>query len=65
MTSIKNDRKVKEKNQESTPIRPEILELVSFDVNFEIPTKKEYEIEVEIGRIKKHEITKLNFGKNY
>ena len=57
MTSLK-EKKVKGKNQDPIPINPEILEMVSFDVNFEIPPKKEYEIEVEIGKITKHEIDK-------
>lgn len=61
MTSIKKDKKVKGKNQESTPISPDILEMVSFDIDFETPTKKEYQIEVEIGKITKHEINKSDF----
>ena len=61
MTSIKNDKEVKEKNQKSTPISPDILEMVSFDIDFETPTKKEYQIEVEIGKITKHEINKSDF----
>ena len=63
MTSIKNDKEVKEKNHENTFICPEILEMVSFDVDFEIPTKKEYKIEVEIGKITKHEIDKSDLEK--
>ena len=61
MTSIEKEKKAKGKNQEKVPINPEILELVSFDVDFEIPPKKEYEIEVEIGKITKHEIDKSDF----
>lgn len=61
MTSIKNDKEVKEKDHESTLISPDILEMVSFDVDFEIPTQKEYQIEVEIGKITKHEINRSDF----
>ena len=61
MTSIKNDKEVKEKNQKSTPISPDILEMVSFDVDFEIPAKKEYQIEVEIEEITKYKIDKSDF----
>jgi len=61
MTSIKTDKELKEKDQESTLISPDILEMVSFDVDFEIPAKKEYQIEVEIGKIAKHEINKSDF----
>ena len=61
MTTIEKEKKAKEKHQDSTTINPEILEMVSFDVNFEIPPKKEYIIEVEIGKITKNEVTNSDF----
>ncbi len=63
MTTLENEKKEKEKekNQGTIPINPEILDMVSFDVNFKIPTKKEYEIEVEIGKITKNELNKSDF----
>ncbi len=51
----------REKNQDIILTNSEILDLVSFDVNFEIPPKKEYEIEVEIGKITKNELKKSDF----
>jgi hypothetical protein len=61
MTTLENEKKEKEKNQGTIPINPEILDMVSFDVNFEIPPEKEYEIEVEIGKITKNELNKSDF----
>ena len=61
MTSIEKEKIAKGKNQDVIPINPEILEMVSFDVDFEIPPNKEYKIEVEIGEITKHEIDKSDF----
>ncbi len=61
MTTIKKEKKTEEKNQANILINPEILEMVSFDVNFEIPPKDEYEIEVEIVKITKNELNKLDF----
>ncbi len=60
MTSTKKDKIVESKKQESTSFSPDILEMVSFDIDFEIPTKKAYQIEVEIGKITKYEINKLD-----
>jgi len=61
MTTIEKEKKAKEKNQDTIPINPEILEMVSFDVDFEISPKKVYEIEVEIGKITKNELNKSDF----
>jgi len=60
MTTIEKGKKAKKDNV-TIPINPEILEMVSFDVDFDIPPKKEYEIEVEIGKITKNEINKSDF----
>jgi len=60
MTTIEKEKNAKKDNI-TTPINPEILKMVSFDVDFKIPPKKEYEIEVEIGKITKNEINKSDF----
>ncbi len=61
MTTIENEKKTKEKKQDTIPINQEILRMVSFDVDFEIPPKKEFEIEVKIGKITKNELNKSDF----
>jgi hypothetical protein len=65
MTTIEKEKKAKEKNQDTIPINPEILEMVSFDVDFEITPKKVYEIEVEIGKITKNELNLPSFQKSH
>ncbi len=61
MTTIEKGKKIKEKTQDTIPITPDLLEMVSFDVDFDIPPNKTYEIEVVIGKTTKSELNKSDF----